>query len=74
MKLGKYTVSQVRKAIVAGATAAGTLATSAVDTFTTWIPTGWASPLASGITFVGAVAVYLTKNAPLIDAADTIDL
>ncbi|MHC9292051.1 hypothetical protein ACRCUN_06260 [Mycobacterium sp. LTG2003] len=70
MKIGKYTVSQVRKGIVAATAAVGTLATSAVETFTTWIPQGWAGPIASGIAFVGAVGVYLTKNAPLIDAAD----
>lgn len=70
MMIGKYKPSQIRKAAVAGVTAVATLATSAVDTFTTWIPTGWAGPITSGIAFVGAVAVFLTKNAPLIDAAD----
>lgn len=70
MKIGKYTVSQVRKTVVAAVATAGTLATSAVETFTTWLPHGWAGPIASGIALLGAVGVYLTKNAPVIDAAD----
>lgn len=70
MKIGKYSISQIRKTIVAGTAVVGALATSAVETFTTWIPQGWAGPIASGIAFIGAVGVFLTKNAPLIDAAD----
>lgn len=70
MKIGKYTPSQIRKFAVAGVAAVGTLATSAVETFTTWIPAGWTGPIASGIALVGAIGVFLTKNAPLIDAAD----
>lgn len=72
MRIGKYTVSQVRKAVVAGTAAVGALATSAVDVFTDWIPAGAAGPIASGIAFVGAIGVFLTRNAPLIDAADTL--
>ena len=70
MKIGKYTPSQIRKFAVAGVAAIGTLATSAVETFTTWIPAGWTGPIASGIALVGAIGVFLTKNAPLIDAVD----
>ncbi|OMC04165.1 hypothetical protein A5733_22075 [Mycobacterium sp. NS-7484] len=70
MKIGKYTPSQIRKFAVAGVAAIGTLATSAVETFTTWIPAGWVGPIASGIAFVGAIGVFLTRNAPIIDAAD----
>lgn len=70
MRIGKYKPSQIRKFAVAGTAAIGTLATSAADTFTTWIPQGWAGPIASGIAFVGAIGVFFTKNAPLIDAAD----
>ncbi len=70
MMIGKYTPSQVRKAIVAGSAALGALAASAVETFTDWIPEGAAGPIASGIAFIGAVGVFFTKNAPLIDAAD----
>lgn len=72
MKIGKYTVSQIRKAVVAGAAAFGALATSAVEIFTDWIPEGAAGPIASGIAFVGAIGVFLTRNAPLIDAADAL--
>ncbi|ART68198.1 hypothetical protein BTO20_06030 [Mycobacterium dioxanotrophicus] len=70
MRIGKYKPSQIRKAAVAGVGVVGTLATSAVDVFTTWIPAGWAGPIASGIAFVAAIGVFLTKNAPLIDAVD----
>lgn len=72
MKLGKYSISQVRKTIVAGTAVVGALATDAVDTFTTWIPSGWTGAITSGIAFVGAVGVFLTKNAPIIDAADSV--
>ena len=72
MRIGKYRPSQIRKAIVAGSAVAATLATSAVETFTTWIPDGATTPIASGIAFLGAVGVFLTKNAPLIDSADDV--
>ncbi len=74
IKIGRrsYRPSEIRKLGVAAAAAVGTLATSAVETFTTWIPAGWAGPITSGIAFVGAIGVFLTKNAPLIDATDSL--
>lgn len=74
MRIGKYKPSQIRKAIVAGSTAVGLLTTSAVDTFTQWLPHGWGGAISSFIGFVGALAVFLTKNAPLIDAADDLTI
>ncbi|MFN3005158.1 hypothetical protein [Mycolicibacterium wolinskyi] len=74
IKIGKkyYRPSEIRKFGVAAAATVGAVATSAMETFTTWIPQGWVGGIASGIAFVGAVGVFLTKNADRIDAADSL--
>ncbi|OCB59685.1 hypothetical protein A5722_04735 [Mycobacterium vulneris] len=74
IKIGRrsYRPSEIRKLGVAAAAAVGSLATSALDTFAPWFPAGWAAPIASGIAFVGAIGVFLVKNAPLIDATDAL--
>lgn len=70
MKIGKYTVSQIRKTVVAGVGLVAVLATSFIEEFTGLIPDDWAKPVTWVISTLTAVGVFLTKNAPLIDAAD----
>ncbi|AEL98191.1 hypothetical protein PBI_BIGNUZ_28 [Mycobacterium phage BigNuz] len=70
MKIGKYTPSQIRKAIVAVAGAIGLLATSFLEDFVGLIPDSWSGPVTWVIGVAIALGVFLTKNAPLIDAAD----
>lgn len=74
IRIGKrtYKPSQIRKAIVAGIGAGVLLANDFVATFTSVIP----AQVSAGITAVAGVAtlvgVFLTKNAPLIDASDSL--
>lgn len=74
IRIGKrtYKPSQIRKAIVAGIGAGVLLANDFVATFTSVLP----PKVSAGITAVVGVAtlisVFLTKNAPLIDASDGI--
>lgn len=73
MKLfGKYTVAQVRKAVIAVAGVAVLLLNSAATEFADFIPAGMSVALTAAIGFLTALGVFLAKNAPLIDAADTI--
>ena len=70
MKIGKYTVPQIRKGIVAGSGAVAILALSAVETFTDFLPPAATGALTSLAGIATAVGVFLTRNAELIDAAD----
>lgn len=70
MMIGKYKPSQIRKAIVAGCTAVATLGASAAAVFTDYLPKPAALAVAGVVGFAGALGVFLTKNAELIDAAD----
>ena len=69
MKIGKYTIPEVRKFVVAGAGLVGLLLTSFLEEFVGIIPDAWAGPITWVIGAVTAVGVFLTKNAPVIDAA-----
>lgn len=69
MKLGKYTVSEVRKFLVAFSGLAALLLTSFLEEFVGIIPETWVSPINWVIGAVTAAGVFLTKNAPIIDAA-----
>lgn len=70
MMIGKYKPSQIRKAIVAGCTAFGTLGTSALAVFTDYLPKPAALAVVGAVGFAGALGVFLTRNAKLIDSAD----
>ena len=69
MKIGKYSIPEIRKFIVAGAGLAGLLLTSFLEEFVGVIPESWSGPVTWLIGAVTAVGVFLTKNAPVIDAA-----
>ncbi len=60
-------VSEVRKAIVAGIGTATTLVVSALDSFGPYLSADVAHWGAAAVAFVTTVAVYLTKNAEVID-------
>lgn len=70
MKIGRYSVSQIRKAIVGGAGAAALLGVSFLEEFTAFLPESATNPITTGIGVVTALGVFLTKNAPIIDSAD----
>lgn len=70
MKLGKYSISQIRKTIVGVVGVVALLANSFLEEFTGLIPAEWSGPITWFIGAATALGVFLTKNAPLIDAAD----
>lgn len=70
MKLGKYTPSQVRKAIEGGIGIAIILLNSALTEFADYLPGGVSFGITTTVGVITAARVFLTKNAPLIDAAD----
>ena len=69
MKIGKYTVPEVRKFLVAASGILVILLNSALEEFAPYFP----DPVPGVITTVAgiatAVGVFLTKNATLIDSA-----
>lgn len=69
MKLGRYTIPEVRKFLVAATGLIGLLLTSFLEEFVGVIPETWAGPITWLIGALTAVGVFLTKNAPVIDAA-----
>ena len=69
MKIGRYTVPQIRKFLIAISGTVGLLLTSFLEEFVGIIPDTWAGPITWAIGAVTAVGVFLTKNAPVIDAA-----
>lgn len=74
MKIGKYTIPQIRKAIVAATGLVALLATSFLEEFVGIIPDSWTGPISWVIGLVTTVGVFLFKNAEIIDtAADRID-
>lgn len=68
IKIGKYTIPQIRKAVVAACGLVGLLSTSFLAEFTGIIPDSWGGPITWFIGAATAVGVFLTKNAPVIDA------
>ena len=68
MKVGKYTIPEIRKFLVALAGAVGILLTSFLEEFTGIIPASWTAPITVVIGAVAAIAVFLTKNATVIDS------
>lgn len=69
MRIGKYTIPEIRKAVVAVAGLLALLLTSFLEEFVGIIPESWANPITWLIGVSVTVGVFLTKNAPLIDAA-----
>jgi len=69
MKLGKYTVPQIRKFLIAISGTVALLLTSFLEEFVGVIPESWSGPVTWLIGAATAVGVFLTKNAPVIDAA-----
>ena len=72
-KVFGYTIPQARKAIVAASGLVGLLATSFLEEFAGLIPESWGGPITWVIGFATTVGVFLTKNAPIIDALDETD-
>lgn len=70
MKLGKYTPSQVRKAIEAGIGIAIILLNSALTEFADYLPGGVSFAITTVVGVITAARVFLKKNADIIDAAD----
>ena len=70
MKLGRYTVPEVRKFLVAAFGSIALLATSFLEEFVGVIPADWGGPITWVISAATAAGVFLTKNAPVIDAFD----
>lgn len=64
-------VAQVRKAIVAGVSAASILAVSALEVGAEWISEDVSAWVSGAIAVVGAIGVYLVRNAPIIDKIGT---
>lgn len=69
MKIGKYTVPEIRKFLVAATGLIALLASSFLEEFTGVIPEDWSGPVTWLIGAATALGVFLTKNAGLIDAA-----
>lgn len=69
MKIGKYTIPQLRKAIVAACGLIALLATSFLEEFVGVIPPEWDKPITWFIGAATTLGVFLTKNADLIDTA-----
>lgn len=70
VKVGKYTVRQIRKFIVAASGLIGLLLTSFLEDFVGVIPADWGGPITWAIGALAAVGVFLTRNAELIDNAE----
>lgn len=69
VKVGKYTVRQIRKFLIAASGALGLLLTSFLEDFVGIIPEDWANPINWVIGALTAVGVFLIRNADLIDNA-----
>lgn len=67
MKIGPYSPSQIRKAIVAFAGAIVLLGTSALEIFTPYMSEGVYASVVSIIGVVVAVGVFLVRNAPVLE-------
>ncbi|AEV52248.1 hypothetical protein [Nocardia phage NBR1] len=65
----RYTVPQVRKAIVAWTGFGAIIANEALTEFAEYIPEDASRWVTAGIGFVTAVGVFLTRNAAVIDDA-----
>lgn len=65
------TVAQVRKALVATAAAIVILVASVPEIFGEWLSAETISWIASIAAVVGAIGVYLVRNAPTIDKIGT---
>ncbi len=65
------TVAQVRKAIVASLAALVILVASVPEIFGDWLSAQTVSWIASVASVLGAIGVYLVRNAPIIDKIGT---
>lgn len=72
MKIGKYTPSQIRKAIEGGIGIGILLINSAVAELTDYLPPAWVVGVNVVVGVATGVRIFLTKNAPLIDSADNL--
>lgn len=70
MKIGNYTPSQIRKAIEGGIGIGILLVNSGVAEFTDYLPPAWVVSINVAVGIATTVRIFLTKNAPIIDAAD----
>lgn len=68
MKIGKYTIPEVRKFLIAAAGLLALLGSSFLEEFTGLIPPDWSGPVTWFIGAATAVGVFLTKNADIIDS------
>jgi hypothetical protein len=69
MKLGKYSIPEVRKFLVAASGILVILLNSALDEFAAYLPDPVPGVITTVVGIATAVGVFLTKNAPVIDAA-----
>jgi hypothetical protein len=66
----KYTIPQVRKTVVAFLGAFVLIVTAVSSQFATVLPASWAGGITIAVAAATALGVFLTKNAPVIDALD----
>lgn len=71
MKIGKYTIPEIRKAVVAVVLGIILIITSVSAIFAEWISKDVALAIASVIAFLTAVGVFFIKNADYIDKIGT---
>lgn len=64
----KYSIPQLRKTVVALLGAAVLIVTAISSQFATVLPASWAAWITIGVSAATALGVFLTKNAPVIDA------
>lgn len=69
MKIGRYTIPEVRKFLVAASGILVILLNSALAEFADYLPEPVPGVITTIVGIATAVGVFLTKNAPLIDAA-----
>ncbi|QFP96993.1 membrane protein [Gordonia phage Thimann] len=70
MTIAGYKPSEIRKFIVAAIGAITILIVEVLDQFADFIPANVAGWITTGVAFATTVAVFLTKNAKVIDVLD----
>lgn len=71
MTIAGYKPSEIRKFIVAAVGAITILIVEVLDQFADFIPANVAGWITTGVAFATTVAVYLTRNALIIDTLDS---
>jgi len=71
MRIGKYTIPQIRKAVVAVVLGLITIALSVSQIFGEWLSEDVTLWITSGIALLTAVSVFFVRNAAFIDSIGT---